>query len=51
MFISTIIPTIGRPTLSMAIQSVLDQGLALDEFEIIVVNDLESLFSTQNGKN
>ena len=36
---STIIPTIGRATLSAAIQSVLDQGLDQDEFEIIVVND------------
>jgi glycosyltransferase involved in cell wall biosynthesis len=39
MSISTIIPTIGRPTLSTAIRSVLDQGLSPDEFEIIVVND------------
>jgi glycosyltransferase involved in cell wall biosynthesis len=39
MLCSTIIPTIGRPSLSVAIQSVLDQGLGSDEFEIIVVND------------
>jgi glycosyltransferase involved in cell wall biosynthesis len=39
MLCSTIIPTIGRPTLSAAIQSVLDQGLDSEEFEIIVVND------------
>jgi glycosyltransferase involved in cell wall biosynthesis len=39
MAISTIIPTIGRPSLSAAIQSVLDQGLDPPEFEIIVVND------------
>lgn len=39
MLCSTIIPTIGRSTLSVAIQSVLDQGLSPDEFEIIVVND------------
>jgi glycosyltransferase involved in cell wall biosynthesis len=39
MLCSTIIPTIGRPSLSTAIQSVLDQGLDSDDFEIIVVND------------
>ena len=39
MAISTIIPTIGRPSLSAAIQSVVDQGLGSDEFEILVVND------------
>lgn len=39
MLCSTIIPTIGRPTLSAAVQSVLDQGLDSEEFEIIVVND------------
>jgi glycosyltransferase involved in cell wall biosynthesis len=39
MLCSTIIPTIGRPSLSVAIQSVLDQGLGSDDFEIIVIND------------
>lgn len=39
MLCSTIIPTIGRPTLPTAIQSVLDQGLSDNNFEIIVVND------------
>src|SRR5918996_47358 len=39
MLCSTIIPTIGRPSLSTAIQSVLDQGLGPDDLEIIVVND------------
>jgi glycosyltransferase involved in cell wall biosynthesis len=39
MLCSTIIPTIGRPSLSTAVQSVLDQGLRPNEFEIIVVND------------
>lgn len=38
MFCSTIIPTIGRATLSRAVCTVLDQELA-DEFEVIVVND------------
>lgn len=38
MFCSTIIPTIGRPTLRRAVQSVLDQSPHKD-FEIIVVND------------
>lgn len=40
MFCSTIIPTVGRPTLSRSVQSVLDQAFAVDDFEIIVVNDL-----------
>src|ERR1044071_4930963 len=37
--ISTIIPTIGRATLSQAVQSVIDQQSSGVEFEIIVVND------------
>lgn len=37
--ISTIIPTIGRETLSQAVQSVIDQQPSCVEFEIIVVND------------
>jgi glycosyltransferase involved in cell wall biosynthesis len=39
MFSSTIIPTIGRPTLNRAVQSVLDQEFTAAEFEVIVVND------------
>ncbi len=41
MFISTIIPTIGRPTLSRAVESVLNQTIISKDvdFEIIVVND------------
>ncbi len=41
MFISTIIPTIGRPTLSRAVISVLKQvNIPIEcDFEIIVVND------------
>jgi len=39
MFCSTIIPTIGRPTISRAVQSVLDQAFTAADFEIIVVND------------
>jgi hypothetical protein len=39
LFCSTIIPTIGRPSLSRAVHSVLDQPFDADEFEIIVVND------------
>ena len=39
MFCSTIIPTIGRSTLSRAVQSVLDQTFTAADFEIIVVND------------
>jgi glycosyltransferase involved in cell wall biosynthesis len=39
VFISTIIPTIGRETLSRAVQSVLDQRFRDADFEVIVVND------------
>jgi glycosyltransferase involved in cell wall biosynthesis len=39
MFCSTVIPTIGRPTLSRAINSVLDQAFTAEDFEVIVVND------------
>lgn len=39
MFCSTIIPTIGRPTLARAVNSVLDQEFTADDFEVIVVND------------
>ena len=39
VLISTIIPTIGRATLSQAVQSVLDQQSFGADFEIIVVND------------
>ncbi len=38
MFISTIIPTIGRPSLEKAVESVLGQELDVP-FEVIVVND------------
>ena len=39
MFCSVVIPTIGRSTVSRAIQSVLEQSFAADDFEVIVVND------------
>jgi glycosyltransferase involved in cell wall biosynthesis len=39
MFSSTIIPTINRSTLSVAVESVLDQKFNDDDFEVIVVND------------
>jgi glycosyltransferase involved in cell wall biosynthesis len=39
MFCSTIIPTINRPTLSRAVESVLRQDLPEERFEIVVVND------------
>lgn len=38
MFVTTIIPTIGRSTHDRAVESVLSQSLA-SPFEIIVVND------------
>jgi glycosyltransferase involved in cell wall biosynthesis len=39
MFISTIIPTIGRTTLTRAVSSVLDQDFEAENCEVIVVND------------
>jgi glycosyltransferase involved in cell wall biosynthesis len=39
MFCSTIIPTISRPTLARAVQSVLEQDFTVADFEVIVVND------------
>ena len=39
MFCSTIIPTIGRQTLSRSVYSVLDQSLNTADFEVVVVND------------
>lgn len=39
MFCSTIIPTIGRPSLTRAVTSLLDQQFPEAEFEVIVVND------------
>ncbi len=39
MFSSTIIPTIGRPSLLRAVESVLQQAMPQGDFELIVVND------------
>ena len=39
MFCSTVIPTIGRLSLSRAVQSVLEQEFTAADFEVIVVND------------
>lgn len=39
MFCSTVIPTVGRSTLSRAVKSVLEQDVAPMQFEVIVVND------------
>ena len=39
MFISTIIPTIGRPSLARAVNSVLEQKFERETCEVIVVND------------
>lgn len=39
IYCSTIIPTVGRPTLTRTVMSVLDQQVSSDSFEVIVVND------------
>ena len=39
MLCSTIIPTVGRPELSRAVESVLDQDFPTQDYEVIVVND------------
>lgn len=51
MLCSTIIPTIGRPTLSTAIQSVLTQGLGTNDFEIIVINDSGKPLPSEDWQN
>jgi glycosyltransferase involved in cell wall biosynthesis len=51
VFISTIIPTIGRDTLSRAVESVLDQKFPKTDFEVIVVNDSGHVFSEYNWQN
>ena len=39
MFITAVIPTINRATLSKSVYSILNQDFNLAEFEVIVVND------------
>jgi len=39
IFITTVIPTIGRSSVKQAVESVLAQSLPRGEFEVIVVND------------
>jgi glycosyltransferase involved in cell wall biosynthesis len=39
MLCSAIIPTIGRPSVTRAVESVLTQGLPSEEFEVLVIND------------
>lgn len=39
MFCSTIIPTVGRATLTRAVESALSQPLSDEEHEVIIVND------------
>jgi glycosyltransferase involved in cell wall biosynthesis len=39
MFVSTIIPTVGRSTLGASVASVLGQGFREAPFEVVVVND------------
>lgn len=39
MFCSTIIPTVGRMSVSRAVESVLSQQFSASDFEVIVVND------------
>jgi glycosyltransferase involved in cell wall biosynthesis len=45
VFVSTIIPTVGRDTLTCAVQSVLDQQFDKAGFEVIVVNDSGNILS------
>jgi glycosyltransferase involved in cell wall biosynthesis len=39
MFVSTIVPAIGRPSVNRAVRSVLDQDFGAADFEVIVLND------------
>jgi glycosyltransferase involved in cell wall biosynthesis len=45
MLCSAIIPTVGRSTLSRAVESVLKQGSLGEEFEVIVMNDSGKLLA------
>ena len=48
MICSTIIPTIGRASLSRAVKSVLEQDFDRDGFEVIVVNDSGKLLAHED---
>jgi glycosyltransferase involved in cell wall biosynthesis len=39
IFCSTIIPTVGRTTVSRAVESILNQDFSAADFEVIVIND------------
>lgn len=47
IFVSYVIPTIGRKSLKTAVQSVLDQDFPEADFEVIVVNDSGSRLPTE----
>lgn len=51
MFCSTIIPSVGRTTLTRAVCSVLDQDFFHHDFEVIVVNDSGGLLPAMDWQN
>lgn len=51
MFCTTIIPTIGRPTLTRSVISVLSQGFDPANFEVVVVNDSKGPLLTEDWQN
>jgi glycosyltransferase involved in cell wall biosynthesis len=51
MFCSTIIPTVGRDSLSRSVESVLGQDFPEEEFEVIVVNDSGSPLPAAEWQN
>jgi glycosyltransferase involved in cell wall biosynthesis len=51
MFVSTVIATIGRSSLTRSVESVLSQGLAPADFEVIVVNDSGCPLSSAGWQN
>ena len=51
MFISTIIPTIGLPSLARAVYSVLDQQFQHEPCEVIVVNDSGKALPAEDWQN
>ena len=51
LFCSTIIPTINRPTLSRAVNSVLSQELTGGALEVIVVNDSGAVLPTSDWQH
>jgi glycosyltransferase involved in cell wall biosynthesis len=51
IFCSAIIPTVGRSSLSRAVESVLQQNIPEDDFEVLVINDSGKLLSWEKWQD